>query len=145
MRTRTTRSPSETRSLGRELARELVPDGTLLLTGDLGSGKTVLAQGVGEELGLAPEAVVSPTFTLIAEHEAPGGRLIHADLYRLEPAEVEALGLEELLSGGGVKVVEWAERLPFSVPGARHAHLVRLADGSRRIEERLETNGSLDD
>ena len=121
-----TQSEEETRALGRTLARELAPDGVLLLSGDLGSGKTVLARGIGEGLGIDPREVQSPTFTLIREHEGSGGRLVHVDLYRLEPEQTAALGLEELLAGPGVKVVEWAERLPFAVPGARVMRLARI-------------------
>lgn len=126
-----TATEEETRALGRELARDLVPDGVLLLSGDLGSGKTVLARGIGQALGLDPREVQSPTFNLIREHRGSEGRLVHVDLYRLDPGDVGALGLEELLAGPGVKVIEWAERLPFPVPGARVLRLSRL-DGDRR-------------
>jgi tRNA threonylcarbamoyladenosine biosynthesis protein TsaE len=123
----TTGSEAETLALGRELGLELAPDGVLLLTGDLGAGKTVLARGIGEALGIAPREVQSPTFTLIREHRGGGGRLVHVDLYRLAPEDTAALGLEELLAGPGVKVIEWAERLPFAVPGARVLRLERAA------------------
>jgi tRNA threonylcarbamoyladenosine biosynthesis protein TsaE len=99
------RSEAETRALGRDLAAELAPDGVLLLSGDLGAGKTVLTQGLAEGLGIGAREVQSPTFTLIREHEGPGGRLIHVDLYRLEPGETGALGIEELLAGPGVNVL----------------------------------------
>lgn len=131
-------SEDDTRALGAELASELRPDGILLLSGDLGAGKTVLAQGIAAALGIDALDVQSPTFTLIREHEGTGdkaGRLVHVDLYRLEPSETGALGLEELLAGPGVKVVEWAERLPFAVPGARWLRLTRLPDGAREITE----------
>jgi tRNA threonylcarbamoyladenosine biosynthesis protein TsaE len=130
-------SEAETRAFGRALAGELAPDGVLLLSGDLGSGKTVLAQGVAAGLGIDPAEVLSPTFNLIREHRGSRGRLIHVDLYRLDPDEVGALGLEELLAGPGVKVVEWAERLPFPVPGARELRLARGAgeEGRREIVE----------
>lgn len=126
---RATQDEAETRALGRELAAELAPDGVLLLSGDLGTGKTVLTQGLAEGLGIDAREVQSPTFTLIREHEGPGGRLVHVDLYRLEPAETGALGIEELLAGPGIKVVEWAERLPFEVPGATWLRLLRSAEG----------------
>jgi tRNA threonylcarbamoyladenosine biosynthesis protein TsaE len=61
--------------------------------------------------------------------------MVHVDLYRLDPEEVTALGLEELLAGPGVKVVEWAERLPFAVPGARWLRLRRLDEEVREIAE----------
>ncbi len=125
----TTQTEAETLALGRALGRELAPDGVLLLSGDLGAGKTVLARGIGEALGIAAREVQSPTFTLIREHRGSGGRLVHVDLYRLAPEETAALGLEELLAGPGVKVIEWAERLPFEVPGARVLRLARTAEG----------------
>ena len=135
-----TRGEEETQALGREIGRELAPDGVLLLSGDLGAGKTVLTRGIGEALGLAAGEVQSPTFTLIREHRGSGGRLVHVDLYRLAPEETAALGLEELLAGPGVKVVEWAERLPFAVPGARTLRLARLPEGDgREIVEDTET------
>ena len=135
MKAWTTASETETRELGLALARELAPDGVLLLSGELGSGKTVLARGIGEGLGIDPREVQSPTFNLIREHRGEGGRLVHVDLYRLDPEETAALGLEELLAGPGVKVVEWAERLPFAVPGARRLRLRRLEGGGREIRE----------
>lgn len=134
-----TQSEEATRDLGQSLAAELAPDGILLLSGDLGAGKTVLAQGIARGLGIEPAEVQSPTFTLIREHRGRGGRLVHVDLYRLDPAEVPALGLEELLAGPGVKVVEWAERLPFGVPGARRLRLRRLDEGGREIIESEQT------
>lgn len=132
-----TTSVEETRALGQALAQELAPDGVLLLSGDLGTGKTVLAQGIAQGLGIDPGEVQSPTFNLIREHRGSRGALIHVDLYRLDPDQVGALGLEELLAGPGVKVVEWAERLPFPVPGARELRLVRAAGeaGGREIVE----------
>jgi len=135
----TTETEEETRDLGQSLAAQLAPDGVLLLSGDLGSGKTVLAQGIARGLGIEPREVQSPTFTLIREHQGRGGRLVHVDLYRLDPADVPALGLEELLAGRGVKVVEWAERLPFEVSGARWLRLRRLDGDGREITESKQT------
>ncbi len=129
-------SEAETEGVGELLGGELQPDGVLLLQGDLGSGKTVLARGVARALGIAPTEIQSPTFVLVREHEGPGGRLIHADLYRLDPAEAEAVGIEELLAGPGVKVVEWAERLAFAPAGARRVAIEREGpEGGRRIRE----------
>ena len=125
----------ETRALGRALAARLLPDGVLLLTGDLGSGKTVLTQGVAAGLGIDPAEVQSPTYTLIREHAGPGGRLVHVDLYRLAPEEVLALGFEEVLAGPRIKVVEWAERLPFPVPEGLRLALSRHPEGGRDIRE----------
>lgn len=127
-------SEEETRLLGRELGARLRPDGALLLVGEMGSGKTVLAQGVAAALGIDPAEVQSPTFTLVHEHHGSHGELIHVDLYRLETSEIEAIGLEEILVRTAVKVVEWAERLPFEVPGAARVRLERLGDGAHEIE-----------
>ncbi|HVS00083.1 MAG TPA: tRNA (adenosine(37)-N6)-threonylcarbamoyltransferase complex ATPase subunit type 1 TsaE [Thermoanaerobaculia bacterium] len=124
-------SEEETLRIGAALALELAPDGILLLSGDLGSGKTVLARGVAQGLGIDPREVQSPTFTLIREHRGRGGTLVHVDLYRLDPEEVAAVGLEEILAGPGVKVVEWAERLPFPVSGALAFHLGRSGEGGK--------------
>lgn len=134
MRRWRTAAAGETFELGRALARELAPDRALLLSGELGSGKTVLVQGLAAGLGLDPARVQSPTYTLLAEHGGPGARLLHFDLYRLEPAEVAAAGFEELLLGPGVKAVEWAERLPFEVPGALAIRIRRHGE-EREIEE----------
>ena len=117
-RTWRTRSPEETRELGETLLAELLPARTLLLLGDLAAGKTVLAQGVARGLGIAPDEVQSPTYTLVREHEGRRGRLLHLGLFRLAPAQAGALGLQEILDAPAVKVVEWAERLPLRVPGA---------------------------
>ena len=125
----------DTREFGRRLGGALRAGDLVVLDGPLGAGKTVLAQGIARGLGIGPREVQSPTFTLIREHQGPGGRLVHVDLYRLDPSDVPALGLEELLAGRGVKVVEWAERLPFEVPGARWLRLRRLDEGGREIIE----------
>jgi tRNA threonylcarbamoyladenosine biosynthesis protein TsaE len=131
-----TADEAETRRLGAALAADLTPDGALLLSGPLGAGKTVLAQGVGSGLGIDPAEVLSPTYTLVREHAGPRGRLVHVDLYRLDPGQVLDLGAEELLAGPGVKVVEWAERLPFAVPGALWLEIETLPEGGRVVRRR---------
>jgi tRNA threonylcarbamoyladenosine biosynthesis protein TsaE len=137
MRSWVSGSEEETLRLGEALAAELAPDGILLLSGELGSGKTVLARGIARGLGIEPREVQSPTFTLIREHHGAGGTLIHVDLYRLDPAEAASLGLEELLAGPGVKVVEWAERLPFPVPAALALRLERPQEGQRAGQRKI--------
>ena len=122
-----------TRRIGAELAREFLPDGILLLEGDLGAGKTVLAQGIGEGLGIPASEVQSPTYTLVRDHRGPDGRLVHLDLYRLEPDDVAAAGIEEVLAGPGVKVVEWPDRLPFAPPAAVVVRITVLPSGERDI------------
>ena len=132
-------TPEETRAFGAAIGRCAEPGAVVLLQGDLGAGKTVVAQGVGRGLGV-PSTVNSPTFVLINEHL--GGRLPlrHADLYRLDdPISIAELGLDEAALGG-VLLVEWPERAGEALP-ADHL-LVRLApqggeageDAPRRIE-----------
>lgn len=105
-----TNSEAETVEAGRTLARELRADDVVLLTGDLGAGKTAFVRGLAEGLGVDPREVSSPTFTIIQEYR--GGRLTlyHVDLYRLAPREVEELGLDDLTIEGGVVAVEWPDR-----------------------------------
>ena len=104
------RSPHETKSWGRRLA-SLLQGGELLgLIGDLGAGKTCFIKGLARGLSLREEDILSPTFTMIQEHH---GRfpLYHIDLYRLEEATLDDLGLREYLFSEGVAAVEWFERL----------------------------------
>lgn len=111
MATFTSRSPEETRQLGRHWAQELPPGCVVGLSGDLGAGKTELVKGLAEGLGF-PGRVHSPTFALINEY--PGARrpLFHLDLYRLANAEqARGAGLEEfILNPAGITVVEWYDR-----------------------------------
>ena len=133
-----TASADETRALGRQIAARLAPGDVLALHGGLGAGKTHLAKGVAEALGVDPDAVTSPTFTLVHEHDLPGGGLLlHLDLYRIETPEGAArLGLGELLSGDAVALVEWPGHAFGALPpGTRHLRLTPLGGDRRRIEE----------
>lgn len=129
-------SPEETLDLGRSIGRSLRGGELILLEGDLGLGKTVLAKGIAAGLGIGPDEVTSPSFTLVQEYV--GGRLpmFHVDLYRLdELEELGTIGIEEILGAGGLVVVEWGEKLPPYL--RQHAVTLRLRDvgeGSRRIE-----------
>jgi tRNA threonylcarbamoyladenosine biosynthesis protein TsaE len=123
-----TASPAETRRLGRRLARLLRAGDVVLLQGELGAGKTCLAQGIGEGLGVV-EAVKSSSFVLVNEYH---GRLkvYHADLYRLEDRrEVAELALEEV-AGDGLLLVEWPDRAWEEMPEERL--LVRIEMLGRR-------------
>jgi tRNA threonylcarbamoyladenosine biosynthesis protein TsaE len=103
-------SESETEAAGERVAATLELGDILLLHGQLGADKTAFVRGLARGLRASPDDVSSPTFTLIQEYR--GGRLplFHVDLYRLAPAEVEDLGLDEMISGHGVVAIEWAER-----------------------------------
>ncbi|MEE8525340.1 MAG: tRNA (adenosine(37)-N6)-threonylcarbamoyltransferase complex ATPase subunit type 1 TsaE [Thermoanaerobaculia bacterium] len=127
------RSEAETEEVGAELVHCFGKDQVLLLTGNLGSGKTVLVRGLATALGVDRREVQSPTYSLIHEHQGAFGRLVHIDLYRLEPPEVAGLGLEELIEGPGIKAIEWADRLPAPPPDAVQVHIRRLTGGGREI------------
>ena len=107
------KSLSQTRRIGEEIGRLLEEGVVIKLTGDLGSGKTSIAQGIAKGLDVPPEYyITSPTFTLVNQYP---GRLefYHADLYRLgESVDFEDIGLLDILFDDGVVAVEWAEKLP---------------------------------
>ncbi|HYM16594.1 MAG TPA: tRNA (adenosine(37)-N6)-threonylcarbamoyltransferase complex ATPase subunit type 1 TsaE [Dehalococcoidia bacterium] len=129
-----TATPGATRRIGERIGRRLAAGDVVLLSGELGAGKTVLAQGIGRGLGVA-DPIKSSSFVIMNEYDGARLRLYHADLYRLEdPAQVAELALDEL-AARGVLVIEWPERAPDELP-AEHL-LVRLAyDGARaRIVE----------
>lgn len=129
-----TRSEAETRRLAARLAADLEPGAVLLLSGDLGSGKTAFVRGLAEGLGIDPGEVTSPTFTLA--HEYGGGRLplVHVDLYRLDRADVDDLGVDTELAERGVLAVEWAERLARPPQGALSIAIEDAGDDRRVIE-----------
>jgi tRNA threonylcarbamoyladenosine biosynthesis protein TsaE len=129
-----TRSESETEAYAAALARGFRGGEVVLLSGELGSGKTAFVRGLARGLGLDAEEVASPTFVLLTAYPGPL-TLHHADLYRLsgDGDELE-LGLEELPGPSGVLAVEWAERLS-SPPWARPIRVVLEHGGAdlRRI------------
>lgn len=107
------------RAFGARLAALLRPGDLVCLEGDLGAGKSELARAVIRARAGAEVEVPSPTFTLVQHYDLPGLRLAHADLYRVnDPAEVEELGLEEVLREGAL-LVEWAERAGDLLPAGR--------------------------
>ena len=126
-------SEDETLAVARDLAARLKPGDIVRLSGDLGAGKTAFVRGLAVGLGIDPDAVSSPTFTLV--HEYRGGRLTlyHADLYRLDNATTEGLGLEEERVAGGVLAIEWPDRLTHAVPGAIEVAMELTGDTTRRI------------
>jgi tRNA threonylcarbamoyladenosine biosynthesis protein TsaE len=134
-----TTSEEETVALGKRLARTLPPHGVVLLTGNLGAGKTMLAKGIVSGLGAAPaEEVSSPTFTLI--HEYGNGRVYHVDLYRLEePRELATLGLEELFERDALVLIEWGERFGRFLPAERTEIRIRALDYDEREIEVIQS------
>lgn len=126
-----TAAERETEQAGETFARTLRLGDVVLLYGELGAGKTAFVRGMARGLGANSEDVSSPTFTIIQEYAAPAATLYHVDLYRLEPAEIEDLGLDDMLDAGGIVAIEWAGRWPGR---PRHAIEVRIesADENRR-------------
>jgi tRNA threonylcarbamoyladenosine biosynthesis protein TsaE len=126
-------SVDETQALGRRLGERLAAGSVVLLYGDLGVGKTAFVRGLAEGLGADPDEVSSPTFTIVQEYR---GRLplYHADLYRLQAGpETEDLGLEELVTLGGVLAIEWAERFGGAGEDAVRVRIEDLGEDLRRI------------
>ncbi len=131
-------SPEATREWALQLACHFVSPLVIALYGNLGAGKTVVAQGIAKALGIE-DPVTSPTFTLINEYELPGNvRLFHVDCYRLfDPmAEAIALGLEELFELG-IVLIEWADRIEPLLPEERiDIELSDAGPGQRHIRVR---------
>jgi len=128
-----TNSEEETEAAGERFASSLTPGDVVLLYGDLGAGKTAFVRGLARGLGAGDDDVSSPTFTLIQEY-AGRATLYHVDLYRLEPAEVDDLGLEELVSGDGIVAIEWAERWRGRPDGALEVRFEHAGQDQRRIK-----------
>ena len=128
-----TRSAEETQAIGAALALTLGPGDVVALTGDLGAGKTCFTQGLARGLGVTGRAV-SPTFVLVNEYR---GRVPvhHVDAYRTGSlTELVDLGLDEMFSGDGVTIVEWADKLlPLLPATAVHVHIEGVGDEPRTI------------
>ncbi len=106
-------SPEETRFLGKSIGERLQGGEIILLHGDLGAGKTLLAKGIAEGLGIeGSTTVVSPSFTLVNIYKARLD-IVHVDLYRLNSDEIYDLGLEDYMDLEHIMVVEWAEKAPL--------------------------------
>lgn len=128
-----TRSEGETLSLAEELGRNAGPGSLFALTGELGTGKTIVAKGIAKGLGITDE-ITSPTFTLMEIYEGPV-QLYHFDLYRIERSEeLDRLFFEEYWDGDGVSVIEWADRAHGRLPAERvNITIEYLNDTSRSI------------
>jgi tRNA threonylcarbamoyladenosine biosynthesis protein TsaE len=130
-----THSAEETTRWGRRFASRLKAPVLVLLTGELGSGKTTLTKGIVAGLGAASEAdVTSPTFTLVHVYGA-AAKVYHADLYRIENFhDFETLGMEDVFEKPAVVILEWAERFPLRSPWPQIRVLLEHLEGdSRRL------------
>ena len=135
------RSEIETIRIARDLAAGLPPGSVVQLYGELGAGKTAFVRGLVEAVGGCAQDVTSPTFALVQDY---GGRMPvhHIDLYRVSPAEVDDLGLDEL-SIGSLVAIEWADRLPRDMADAVRVYIEDRGGDERRIRiERATRSGS---
>ena len=121
-------STEETIAIGEELGRTLVPGDVLILTGDLGAGKTQLTKGIARALGVADD-VTSPTFTIQMVYPGRDMDLNHFDLYRLERADqLEDTGIFDVLGADGVCVIEWGEQFADELGDERIDVVLRRLD-----------------
>ena len=130
-----THSSEETIAQGREIGAKLKAPVLILLSGDLGAGKTTLTKGIAAGLGAAREDdVTSPTFTLVHKYEG-STRVYHVDLYRIEDLhDFETLGLEDIFSEQAVVIVEWPDRLKLRTDWRIvRIQLEHVTDDTRRI------------
>ena len=133
-----THSAEETTQWGREFAKALKPPVLVLLSGDLGSGKTTLTKGIVAGLGAAKEdEVTSPTFTLVHVYGSRK-KVYHGDLYRIESFhDFETLGFEDIFAKPAVVIIEWSERFPLPSPWPQvRIRLEHLGADNRRISLR---------
>ena len=130
-----THSAEETIAWGRKLAEKLQAPQLVLLTGELGSGKTTLTKGIVAGLHAAPEdEVTSPTFTLVHEYGS-AKKVFHGDLYRIESFhDFETLGLEDVFNQPAIVILEWSEKFPLKAPWPQlRLRLEHLGGDTRRI------------
>ena len=132
-----THSAEETTELGRRLAAELAPPRLVVLSGDLGAGKTTLIKGIAEGFHAASqENVTSPTFTLIHEYRGAGVNLYHVDLYRVDTQrELDTLGLDDLFDENSVVLIEWGEKFErFRCDRDVEITIERVGENDRKIK-----------
>jgi tRNA threonylcarbamoyladenosine biosynthesis protein TsaE len=131
-----TKSTSETIQIGKNIGSLLLPGDVVALVGELGAGKTQFIKGLAAGVGIRkPTYVSSPSFTLINEYE---GKIpfYHIDLFRLETEkEAEDLGLEEYFQGIGITAIEWADKIPSSLPREMlFIHIAYTGKNTRSLE-----------
>jgi tRNA threonylcarbamoyladenosine biosynthesis protein TsaE len=131
-----THSAEETIEFGRKLVPLLSPPKVVLLRGDLGAGKTTMVKGIAEAFNAAQqEDVTSPTFTLVHEYRGPDVNVYHIDLYRIDTLrELETLGLDDLMNGTSVLLIEWGEKFErFRRERDIEIAIERVSENERRI------------
>ena len=111
-----TQIAEETHAFGAKLAAQLLPGDVVLLLGQMGAGKSVLARGIAIGLGIT-ETITSPTYTILQVYDSGRLPFYHFDWYRIRSAEeIYELSMEEYLGGNGIAVIEWPERAEKAIP-----------------------------
>src|SRR3954470_15158009 len=131
-----TRSPEETIGLGLQLAEFLSPPKLIVLSGDLGAGKTTIIKGIAEGFKAeSQENVTSPTFTLIHEYRGPAVTVYHIDLYRVDSQrQLETLGIDDLRDERSLVLLEWGEKFErFRNEADAEIRIDRLGENDRKI------------
>ena len=131
-----THSADETTELGKRLAQQLAPPKVVVLTGELGAGKTTLIKGIAQGFQAAREEdVTSPTFTLVHEYRGPKVNVYHIDLYRVDTErELMTLGLDDLMDENAVLLIEWGEKFArFQRERDAEIRLERVGENERKI------------
>lgn len=133
----------ETLTIGEKIGKLVTPGAVVTVDGNLGVGKTVLAQGIAKGLGIV-EPVVSPTFTIVQEYEEGRLPFYHFDVYRIEdPDEMYEIGFEEYFYGDGVCLIEWAELIQELLP-ENHVHIIIEKDPEKGFDYRKITLTGMD-
>ncbi len=129
-------SQEDTLRIGQSFGSRLHPPAIVLLTGELGAGKTIFTKGIVTALGVSGDEIVrSPSFSLVNIYDTPAGQVFHVDLYRLNSSrDLQSIGFEEILASDAIVIVEWAEKLAFPIPGAHTVQIeIDASSGSRRL------------
>ncbi len=127
----TTHSEFETIELAQNFESEKFPNMVICLDGELGSGKTVFAKGLGNALGIT-ESITSPTFTIIKEYLDGEMPLYHMDVYRLD-GNTDGVDIEEYYNKGGIVVIEWSKTIKDILPEERLEITFKIVDENKRV------------
>lgn len=140
-----TSTSEETIDLGRKIGLLLKAGDVIAMTGTLAAGKTTITKGIAESLGVS-DNITSPTFCLISEYDGSKMPLYHMDVYRLEGAEdFVNLGVEDMLYGNGVCIIEWSEKVQSELPKKTiFMKITPSEDGTRTIEIKNWNNGNIE-
>ena len=140
-----TSTSEETFDLGRKIGSLLKAGDVIAMTGTLAAGKTTITKGIAESLGVS-DNITSPTFCLISEYDGSKMPLYHMDVYRLEGAEdFVNLGVEDMLYGNGVCIIEWSEKVQSELPKKTiFMKITPSEDGTRTIEIKNWNNGNIE-